>query len=307
VHCAGTWFAIALDVLHFDDLGPEAPRLPVDTLGLPNRVVASAIVHIVAALTMITLTQPRPAPAVEHRSDEPNPEVEHIEFPHVVFLATDLPHGGGGGGGNRQKGPIRHAEDIGSDRITLRVKKSPSAKDAVPPFPTERGQNAEPLPSLLLDAAPLASGTLVQLGLPTGGVSYGTSTGPGSGGGVGTGSGTGVGPGAGAGIGAGSGGGIGGGVYRPGGSVTAPRLITEVRPKYTNEAVLNRIQGTVVLELVVTRDGRASQIRVTRSLDPEGLDQQAIAAVAEWRFEPGRLAGRPVDVLVTVMLDFWIR
>jgi hypothetical protein len=42
-------------------------------------------------------------------------------------------------------------------------------------------------------------------------------------------------------------------------------------------------------------------------LDPEGLDEQAVAAAAEWRFEPGRLANTPVDVLVTVMLDFWIR
>jgi outer membrane biosynthesis protein TonB len=37
------------------------------------------------------------------------------------------------------------------------------------------------------------------------------------------------------------------------------------------------------------------------------LDEQAIVAAAQWRFEPGRLAGRPVDVLVTVMIDFWIR
>jgi TonB family protein len=294
-------------VLHFDDLGPETPRLPGDPVRFLNRVAVSAIVHIVAALTMIALTQPRPAPAVDHRSDKPNPEQEPIELPHVVFLAADLPHGGGGGGGNRQKGPIRRAEDIGSDRITLPVKKSPTTAEAVASSSSERGETAQPLPSLLLDASPLVSGTLVQFGLPTGGVSSGTSTGPGSGGGVGTGSGTGVGPGAGAGIGAGSGGGIGGGVYRPGGSVTAPRLITEVKPKYTNEAALNRIQGTVVLELVVTRDGRASQIRVTRSLDPGGLDQQAIAAVAEWRFEPGRLNGKPVDVVVTVLLDFWIR
>jgi periplasmic protein TonB len=294
-------------VLHFDDLGPETPRLPGDTLGLLNRLAGSAIVHIVGALTIIALTQPQPARVVDHRSDGPSPEDEQIELPHIVFLATDVPHGGGGGGGNRQKGPIRHAEDIGSDRITLRVKKSPQPADDVPTSATQHRLNAEPIPSLLLDAQPLAPGTVVQLGLPTGGVTSGTSTGPGSGGGVGTGKGTGIGPGTGAGIGAGSGGGIGGGVYRPGGSVTAPRLIAEVKPKYTNEAVLNRIQGTVVLDVVVTRDGRASQIRVTRSLDPEGLDQQAIAAVAEWRFEPGRLAGIPVDVAVTVLVDFWIR
>jgi outer membrane biosynthesis protein TonB len=42
------------------------------------------------------------------------------------------------------------------------------------------------------------------------------------------------------------------------------------------------------------------------SLDPYGLDEQATLAVSQWRFEPGRLAGTPVDVLVTVEMDFWI-
>ena len=53
-------------------------------------------------------------------------------------------------------------------------------------------------------------------------------------------------------------------------------------------------------------DGRPSHIQVIRSLHPE-LDDEAVAAVGKWRFEPGRLAGEPVDVLVTIMLDFWIR
>ncbi len=134
----------------------------------------------------------------------------------------------------------------------------------------------------------------------------GTSTGPGSGGGVGTGRGTGIGSGRGPGLGPGSGGGTGGGVYRPGGAVSAPRLIKEVKPKYTSEALANRVQGTVVLEVIVTADGCASQIRIVRSLDA-GLDEEGVTAVAQWRFEPGRLGGAPVDVLVTIMLDFTIR
>jgi TonB family protein len=171
---------------------------------------------------------------------------------------------------------------------------------------TQPEPDAAPLPSVVLDAKPLASGSFDHIGLPTGGVSFDESTGPGSGGGVGTGVGTGIGPGRGPGIGPGSGGGIGGGVYRPGGAVSPPRVITEVKPTYTNDALFQKIQGTVVLEFVVTHDGRPSQIRVIRSLDP-GLDQQAIAAAAQWRFEPGRLAGTPVDVLVTLFLDFSIR
>jgi TonB family protein len=82
---------------------------------------------------------------------------------------------------------------------------------------------------------------------------------------------------------------------------------SQVKPRYTNEALSHKIQGAVWLELVVTRDGRADQIRVVRSLDPGGLDDKAVNAARQWRFEPGRLAGVPVDVLVTVVMDFLIR
>lgn len=53
------------------------------------------------------------------------------------------------------------------------------------------------------------------------------------------------------------GGGTGGGVYRPGGSVTAPQLVLQVRPSYTASALDRRIQGSVMLELVVTEKGAA--------------------------------------------------
>ena len=62
----------------------------------------------------------------------------------------------------------------------------------------------------------------------------------------------------------------------------------------------------VLLLRAMTREGFPSNIRVTRSLYPGGLDEQAIGAVRQWRFAPGRLGGTPVDVLVTVVLDFSI-
>jgi protein TonB len=83
-------------------------------------------------------------------------------------------------------------------------------------------------------------------------------------------------------------------------------LIKEVKPRYTTEALQHMIQGTVVLEVIVTRDGCPSQIRVVQTLD-RGLDEQAVLAVTQWRFEPGQRAGAPVDVFVTIMLDFSIR
>ena len=160
------------------------------------------------------------------------------------------------------------------------------------------------VPMIVLDAKPMASGLFNQIGLPGEGVLSSTSTGPGSGGGVGSGNGTGIGSGRGPGLGPGSGGGTGGGVYRPGGAVSVPRLLKEIKPKYTGDAMLRHIEGTVVLEAIVTAEGSASKIRVIKSLDRGGLDEEAVTAVTQWRFEPGRLAGTPVDVLIRIMLDF---
>jgi TonB family protein len=95
-------------------------------------------------------------------------------------------------------------------------------------------------------------------------------------------------------------------VYRPGNGVTAPTLLVQVRPTYTAYALRAKIQGSVLLELVVQRDGTPRDIRVIRSLDREGLDREAILAVEQWRFSPGRRDGVPVDVLVTVVMDFHI-
>ena len=258
----------------------------------------SPALHVVALSTLLALMVRSTPPAATVNLTPATAAPDQIT--HLVFIARKDPvlSGGGGGGGNRQAGPIRHAEAVGRDKMTVRVTQ--------PALSPQSATDVALAPALLLDARPLASGTHEQVGLLVGGVSSGTSTGPGSGGGVGEGGGTGIGPGVGPGIGPGSGGGIGGGVYRPGGSVSAPRVITQVRPAYTDDALRRRIQGTVELELVVRRDGRPVDIRVVRSLDTGGLDEQAVAAAGQWRFAPGRLGDAPVDVVVTVMLDFWI-
>jgi protein TonB len=282
---------------------PELPRRGWRAVSW--QTVTSATLHVVAIVGLVTL--------VERSASRPVEETvaAKLALPdqttHMVFIArpAQTPGGGGGGGGNRQPGPIRQAEGVGRDRLTVPVRRTP------PPDPIIASPSAlvldSPPQGLLLDAKPLASGTREQIGLLEGGVAGATSLGPGSGGGVGEGTGTGIGPGEGPGVGPGSGGGIGGGPYRPGGSVSTPRLLVQVPPKYSDDALLRKVQGTVVLELVVTKEGRPSEVRVRRSLDPGGLDERAIAAVNDWRFEPGRLAGRPVDVLVTVYLDFTIR
>lgn len=273
----------------------EPLRLPAATwTSVATQWAGAGLVHVLM-LGALALALPRvaPAPALVVQ-----PEAVAATLPRIVFMPSAMPGGGGGGGGNRQRGPIRHAESRGRDAVTLRTGRVVAPAESVAP--------ADTAPPLLLDARPLASGAMEQLGLPVGGVSFGTSTGPGSGGGVGTGTGAGLGSGQGPGVGPGSGGGIGGGVYRPGGGVSAPCVIVQVRPTYTSDALSAKIQGSVWLELVVTREGRADAIRVVRSLDP-GLDAEAISAVRQWRFEPGRMGRVSVDVLVTVVMDFAIR
>jgi periplasmic protein TonB len=62
-------------------------------------------------------------------------------------------------------------------------------------------------------------------------------------------------------------------------------------------------QGTVLLRVVVGPDGRPRDVRVQRSLGM-GLDEKAIAAVRQWKFEPAMLDGRPVAVQVNIEVSF---
>jgi TonB family protein len=97
------------------------------------------------------------------------------------------------------------------------------------------------------------------------------------------------------------------GVERPGDAVTAPILLHETKPNYTGEAMRARVQGLVVMECVVERDGSVGPVRVTRSLDPVyGLDDAAVKTLKQWRFRPGTKDGTPVRVAITVEILFTI-
>jgi protein TonB len=94
----------------------------------------------------------------------------------------------------------------------------------------------------------------------------------------------------------------------PGNGVSWPRLLREVKPNYTAEAMRAQIEGLVQLEIVVLADGSVGRVNLVRSLDGRfGLDQEAIRAVRNWRFEPGRRLGKAVPVRVGVELSFNLR
>jgi TonB family protein len=219
----------------------------------------------------------------------------------IVWLSTEGPGGGGGGGGNKTPEPPTKAELPGKEKISVPVVKPPAVELQKPaPLP-------EPQPEVNIPAQTMASAQMTVPGLIES-PNVSTSQGAGSGGGAGTGTGTGMGSGQGSGLGPGYGGGTGGGAYRPGSGVENPRLIREVKPQYTAEAMRAKIQGAVWLECVVLTDGSVGEVRVIRSLDSTfGLDQEAIRAAKQWLFQPGTRFGEPVPVLVTIELTFTLR
>ena len=93
------------------------------------------------------------------------------------------------------------------------------------------------------------------------------------------------------------------GPYRIGGPVTAPRVLSKIEPEYSEEARLAALQGTVVLSVVIGADGMAQDIVVARPLGL-GLDDKAVAAVSQWRFQPGTRGGEPVPVFATIEVNF---
>jgi len=91
------------------------------------------------------------------------------------------------------------------------------------------------------------------------------------------------------------------------GGVTMPELIEESRvdPVVPNRFSIARMEGSVLLSVVVLADGSVRDVRVLRA-DPEGWDlgPAAAAAVEQWRYVPATLDGEPVDVQHTVRVRF---
>ena len=97
-------------------------------------------------------------------------------------------------------------------------------------------------------------------------------------------------------------------MYRPGTGITLPRLVKEVKPKYTPEAMRARIEGWVKLEAVVLETGEVGDVDVIESLDKVyGLDDEAVKCMSQWRFEPGTKDGKPVAVRVEVEMSFTLK
>lgn len=92
--------------------------------------------------------------------------------------------------------------------------------------------------------------------------------------------------------------------FRVADGITAPRRLSSVSPRYTEEAKKERIQGVVILQTVIEKDGTVSDVQVLKGL-PFGLSEAAAEAIRQWTFEPARDAsGRPVSVYFNLTVNF---
>lgn len=85
--------------------------------------------------------------------------------------------------------------------------------------------------------------------------------------------------------------------------VTAARILSKVDPDYTKVARVGKVQGKVILCMVVQRDGTVGNMEIKQPVGL-GLDESAIDAVKQWRFQPATRDGNPIDLRATVEVSF---
>ena len=86
-------------------------------------------------------------------------------------------------------------------------------------------------------------------------------------------------------------------------STQAPELLHRVNPEYPELARRARMEGFVILQAVIDKQGNVTDVEVLRGLGL-GLDVAAMDAVKQWKYTPTTYNGRPVEVILTVNVVF---
>jgi protein TonB len=89
---------------------------------------------------------------------------------------------------------------------------------------------------------------------------------------------------------------------RVGGDIKEPKKIKDAKPVYPQVAMAAKVEGMVIIEATIGKDGSVQDAKVLRHVPL--LDQAALDAVKEWKFTPTTLNGQPVEVLMTVTVNF---
>ena len=265
------------------------------------------LISLLAHLTVVTV-----AVVLIYRHVTPLPQKENIVFVSPPFVSpfegTGPDGGGGGGGGKREKSPPSSGRMPDTTRVQFTA---PDPQEPTPLIPAEDLTSPSASVVMPIDIPQNESLPIGDVQAPPNDL---RSSGPGSGGGIGTGQGTGVGSGSGPGVGPGSGGGMGGGdgggigsghgPYVVGGGVRPPVAVIQPLPMYTEDARKAKVEGLVLIQAVVRKNGTVDSFRVIRGLG-YGLDESAISTISnKWKFRPGTFNGQPVDVQCSIEVSF---
>jgi TonB family protein len=91
--------------------------------------------------------------------------------------------------------------------------------------------------------------------------------------------------------------------YNADNAITPPMVIYKPDPAYTKEARDAKVQGVVVLHVMVAADGTVGDVKVTKPLD-KGLDESAVQTLKTWKFLPAMQAGKPVPFKLMIEVTF---
>ena len=87
----------------------------------------------------------------------------------------------------------------------------------------------------------------------------------------------------------------------------ATKLISQVKPVYPETLQQQGIEGTILLQAIIAKDGGLSALKVMNALANPELAKAAVDAVKQWRYEPTLLNGSPVEVTTTIAVNFRLR
>lgn len=250
---------------------------------LSKAAAAALAFHVLAAAVIGAL-------GIQNRENLP---------PRIIEITLDA--GGGGGGGNRASessgGPAilkdisdivekaEHKENLEPEKEQEEI---PAAEETE--VQEERGRETSAMPSASGDGGGTAAS------------GEGTGSGGGQGSGEGSGSGSGEGEGEGGGTGSGSGGGNGEGA---GMAVTAPVVISSVRPNYPRSAINAEVEGVAYVTLSVDASGNVTEAVIAGSTGNPALDRAAVEAAYQWRFSPALdRYGQPSPCHITIPFQF---
>lgn len=241
---------------------------------------ASFLLHALAILLVVLLS---PSPVNVVRIPAKNRDVRN----RILLQPIPAPSKGGGGGTPSPLPPTRGERP----RFALRQFTPPVVAVVNPAL------KLAVEPTIVVEANPdLAFILKGPIGLPNG-IPGPPSGGPGTRGGIGTGDAGGLGDGDGPGSQRST------QVLRLTGGMSPPVVLYKSEPEYSEHARKARVEGTIVVEGVITERGHADALRIRDGLG-FGLDEQALEAVKLWRFKPALRNGKPVAIVGTFEINF---